>query len=167
METVENRRFHRDLEASVSTTPRLGTLNKIETYFSVFFIALFYALIGIPSSMYLASFYSLSLPGTTVRRSGSTTIITNGRNGNNTMGQNASRMSTTNRNQLDPSPQELPVKDTDRAIDVASAECKSRDYLHFPLFGLCACPLHARVFLTTHDHLVVFQSVSMQDCKKP
>lgn len=37
METVENRRFHRDLEASVSTTPRLGTLNKIETYFSVFF----------------------------------------------------------------------------------------------------------------------------------
>lgn len=40
------------------------------------------------------------------------------------MGQNASRMSTTNRNQLDPSPQELPVKDTDRAIDVASAECK-------------------------------------------
>ncbi|XP_033179765.1 uncharacterized protein LOC100748428 isoform X4 [Bombus impatiens] len=65
---------------------------------------------------------SLSLPGTTVRRSGSTTIITNGRNGNNTMGQNASRMSTTNRNQLDPSPQELPVKDTDRAIDVASAE---------------------------------------------
>ncbi|XP_071875770.1 WD repeat domain 62 isoform X4 [Bombus fervidus] len=65
---------------------------------------------------------SLSLPGTTVRRSGSTTIITNGRNGNNTMGQSASRMSTTNRNQLDPSPQELPVKDTDRAIDVASAE---------------------------------------------
>lgn len=120
METVENRRFHRDLEASVSTTPRLGTLNKIETYFSAFL----YALIGIPSSMYLASFYSLSLPGTTVRRSGSTTIITNGRNGNNTMGQNASRMSTTNRNQLDPSPQELPVKDTDRAIDVASAECK-------------------------------------------
>lgn len=162
METVENRRFHRDLEASVSTTPRLGTLNKIETYFSAFL----YALIGIPSSMYLASFYSLSLPGTTVRRSGSTTIITNGRNGNNTMGQNASRMSTTNRNQLDPSPQELPVKDTDRAIDVASAECKWRDYLRFPLFGLCACPLHARVFLTTHDHLVVFQSVSMQDCKK-
>ncbi|XP_033363511.1 mitogen-activated protein kinase-binding protein 1 isoform X9 [Bombus vosnesenskii] len=69
---------------------------------------------------------SLSLPGTTVRRSGSTTIITNGRNGNNTMGQNASRMSTTNRNQLDPSPQELPVKDTDRAIDVASAELSTQ-----------------------------------------
>ncbi|XP_071875769.1 WD repeat domain 62 isoform X3 [Bombus fervidus] len=69
---------------------------------------------------------SLSLPGTTVRRSGSTTIITNGRNGNNTMGQSASRMSTTNRNQLDPSPQELPVKDTDRAIDVASAELSTQ-----------------------------------------
>jgi len=27
-----------------------------------------------------------------------------------------------NRNQLEPSPQELPVKDTDRVIDVASAE---------------------------------------------
>ncbi|XP_076388383.1 WD repeat domain 62 isoform X8 [Megachile rotundata] len=65
---------------------------------------------------------NLSLPGTTVRRSGSTTIITNGRGGNSTIGQNTSRMSTTNRNQLDPSPQELPVKDTDRAIDVASAE---------------------------------------------
>nr|XP_034187108.1 mitogen-activated protein kinase-binding protein 1 isoform X6 [Osmia lignaria] len=65
---------------------------------------------------------SLSLPGTTVRRSGSTTIITNCRSGNSTIGQNASRMSTANRNQLDPSPQELPVKDTDRAIDVASAE---------------------------------------------
>ncbi|XP_076302647.1 uncharacterized protein LOC143220986 [Lasioglossum baleicum] len=65
---------------------------------------------------------NLSLPGTTVRRSGSTTIITNGRNSNSTIGQNASRMSTANRNQLDPSPQELPVKDTDRAIDVASAE---------------------------------------------
>lgn len=135
METVENRRFHRDLEVSASTTPRRGTLNQTETYFSL----LLHELIGIPSSIHLASSYSLSLPGTTVRRSGSTTIITNGRNGNNTMGQNASRMSTTNRNQLDPSPQELPVKDTDRAIDVASAECKHRDYLHFPLFCLCAC----------------------------
>ena len=66
----------------------------------------------------------MSLPGTTVRRSGSTTIITNGRNGNGTIGQSANRMTATSRNQLDPSPQELPVKDTDRAIDVASAECK-------------------------------------------
>ncbi|XP_043514267.1 uncharacterized protein LOC122530918 [Frieseomelitta varia] len=65
---------------------------------------------------------SLSLPGATVRRSGSTTIITNGRNGNSTIGQSATRMTATSRNQLDPSPQELPVKDTDRAIDVASAE---------------------------------------------
>ncbi|XP_026674266.1 mitogen-activated protein kinase-binding protein 1 isoform X11 [Ceratina calcarata] len=66
---------------------------------------------------------NLSLPGNTVRRSGSSTVITNGRNGNSTLGQNVnSRMSTANRNQLDPSPQELPVKDTDRAIDVASAE---------------------------------------------
>ncbi|XP_053971941.1 mitogen-activated protein kinase-binding protein 1 isoform X3 [Hylaeus volcanicus] len=66
---------------------------------------------------------TLSLPGTTVRRSGSTTVIANGRNGNGTIGQNASsRISAANRNQLDPSPQELPVKDTDRAIDVASAE---------------------------------------------
>nr|XP_012154224.1 PREDICTED: mitogen-activated protein kinase-binding protein 1 isoform X2 [Megachile rotundata] len=69
---------------------------------------------------------NLSLPGTTVRRSGSTTIITNGRGGNSTIGQNTSRMSTTNRNQLDPSPQELPVKDTDRAIDVASAELSTQ-----------------------------------------
>ncbi|KAG7212590.1 hypothetical protein KM043_012885 [Ampulex compressa] len=69
---------------------------------------------------------SLSLPGTTVRRSGSTTIITNGRNVGNAMGQNGSRMSVANRNQLDPSPQELPVKDTDRAIDVASAELSTQ-----------------------------------------
>lgn len=67
---------------------------------------------------------SLSLPGTTVRRSGSSTIITNGRNGANAIGQNGSRMSTANRNQLEPSPHELPVKDTDRSVDVASAECK-------------------------------------------
>ncbi|XP_067208097.1 uncharacterized protein Wdr62 [Linepithema humile] len=62
---------------------------------------------------------SLSLPGTTVRRSGSSTVITNGRGG---AGQNGSRMSATNRNQLEPSPHELPVKDTDRSIDVTSAE---------------------------------------------
>ncbi|XP_017889990.1 mitogen-activated protein kinase-binding protein 1 isoform X3 [Ceratina calcarata] len=70
---------------------------------------------------------NLSLPGNTVRRSGSSTVITNGRNGNSTLGQNVnSRMSTANRNQLDPSPQELPVKDTDRAIDVASAELSTQ-----------------------------------------
>lgn len=51
-----------------------------------------------------------------MRRTGSTTVITNGRSGNS--GSNR------NRNQLEPSPQELPVKDTDRSIDVASAECK-------------------------------------------
>ncbi|XP_043797962.1 mitogen-activated protein kinase-binding protein 1 isoform X3 [Apis laboriosa] len=68
---------------------------------------------------------NLSLP-TTVRRSGSTTIISNGRSGNSTIGQNTNRMSTANRNQLDPSPQELPVKDTDRAIDVASAELSTQ-----------------------------------------
>ena len=89
---------------------------------------------------YVIFFYSLSLP-TTVRRSGSTTIISNGRSGNSTIGQNANRMSTANRNQLDPSPQELPVKDTDRAIDVASAECKYCDYLSFFffLFSICVC----------------------------
>ncbi|XP_014476106.1 PREDICTED: uncharacterized protein LOC106745224 isoform X2 [Dinoponera quadriceps] len=71
---------------------------------------------------------SLSLPGTTVRRSGSSTIITNGRGGGggggaSAIGQSGSgRMSTASRNQLEPSPHELPVKDTDRAIDVASAE---------------------------------------------
>lgn len=65
---------------------------------------------------------SLSLPGTTVRRSGSA-IITNGRSG---IGQNGSRISAANRNQLEPSPHELPVKDTDRTIDVASVE---REYI--------------------------------------
>lgn len=68
---------------------------------------------------------SLSLPGTTVRRSGSA-IITNGRSGIGTIGQNGSRISATNRNQLEPSPHELPVKDTDRTIDVASVE---REYI--------------------------------------
>ncbi|XP_011861158.1 PREDICTED: uncharacterized protein LOC105558201 isoform X2 [Vollenhovia emeryi] len=63
---------------------------------------------------------SLSLPGTTVRRSGSA-IITNGRIGA-TIGQNGNRISTASRIQLEPSPHELPVKDTDRAIDVASVE---------------------------------------------
>nr|XP_012217688.1 PREDICTED: mitogen-activated protein kinase-binding protein 1 isoform X2 [Linepithema humile]XP_012217689.1 PREDICTED: mitogen-activated protein kinase-binding protein 1 isoform X2 [Linepithema humile]XP_012217690.1 PREDICTED: mitogen-activated protein kinase-binding protein 1 isoform X2 [Linepithema humile] len=66
---------------------------------------------------------SLSLPGTTVRRSGSSTVITNGRGG---AGQNGSRMSATNRNQLEPSPHELPVKDTDRSIDVTSAELSTQ-----------------------------------------
>lgn len=71
------------------------------------------------------SINSLSLPGTSVmRKSGSTNVITNGRSGGN--GQNASRMSAAIKNQLDPSPHELPVKDTDRAIDVASAE---REYV--------------------------------------
>ncbi|EFN81436.1 Mitogen-activated protein kinase-binding protein 1 [Harpegnathos saltator] len=74
---------------------------------------------------------SLSLPGTTLRRSGSSTIITNGRgsggSGASAIGQNGSgRMSTASRNQLEPSPHELPVKDTDRAIDVASAELSTQ-----------------------------------------
>ncbi|XP_076278563.1 uncharacterized protein LOC143208238 isoform X3 [Lasioglossum baleicum] len=69
---------------------------------------------------------TLNLPGTTVRRSGSTTVIANGRNGSSSIGQSTGRISTTNRSQLDPSPQELPVKDTDRAIDVASAELSTQ-----------------------------------------
>lgn len=101
---------------------------------------------------------SLSLPGTTVRRSGSSTVIANGRAGSSVIGQSASRISATNRNQLDPSPQELPVKDTDRAIDVASAECKN------PLTASAFFILI--LFATVHDHLVTYQSVSMQDCEK-
>ncbi|XP_050452738.1 mitogen-activated protein kinase-binding protein 1 isoform X4 [Cataglyphis hispanica] len=64
---------------------------------------------------------SLSLPSATMRRSGST-IITNGRGGASVIEQNKNKISTTNRNQLEPSPHELPVKDTDRTINVASAE---------------------------------------------
>ncbi|KAF7987924.1 hypothetical protein HCN44_003787 [Aphidius gifuensis] len=52
-----------------------------------------------------------------IRRSASNTTITNGRP-MSTIG--SPRLSS--RNQLDPSPQELPVKDTDRTIDVAGAE---------------------------------------------
>ncbi|XP_077280150.1 WD repeat domain 62 isoform X7 [Temnothorax americanus] len=68
---------------------------------------------------------SLSLPGTTVRKSGSA-IITNGRSGAGAIGQNGSRISAANRNQLEPSPHELPVKDTDRAIDVSSVELSTQ-----------------------------------------
>ncbi|KAM0734087.1 hypothetical protein ACS0PU_012452 [Formica fusca] len=56
-----------------------------------------------------------------MRRSGST-IISNGRGSASVIEQNGSKISATNRNQLEPSPHELPVKDTDRTIDVASAE---------------------------------------------
>jgi len=66
-----------------------------------------------------------------VRRSGSASIVTNGRGGANPVGQNGNRMSAVNRNQLEPSPHELPVKDTDRVIDVASAE---REYFVFFFF---------------------------------
>jgi len=66
---------------------------------------------------------SLSLPGTTVRRSGSA-IITNGRSDASAIGQDGSRISAASKNQLEPSPHELPVKDTDRAIDVTSVKCK-------------------------------------------
>ncbi|XP_029667644.1 uncharacterized protein LOC115238182 isoform X3 [Formica exsecta] len=64
---------------------------------------------------------SLSLPSATMRRSGST-ITSNGRGSASVIEQNGSKISATNRNQLEPSPHELPVKDTDRTIDVASAE---------------------------------------------
>lgn len=57
----------------------------------------------------------------TIRRSGSTTAIANGRS-MSSIAQGGPRLSS--RKQLDPSPQELPVKDTDHAIDVVSAECK-------------------------------------------
>ncbi|XP_050452737.1 mitogen-activated protein kinase-binding protein 1 isoform X3 [Cataglyphis hispanica] len=68
---------------------------------------------------------SLSLPSATMRRSGST-IITNGRGGASVIEQNKNKISTTNRNQLEPSPHELPVKDTDRTINVASAELSTQ-----------------------------------------
>ncbi|KAL0123431.1 hypothetical protein PUN28_005746 [Cardiocondyla obscurior] len=64
---------------------------------------------------------SLSLPGTTVRRSGSA-IITNGRSHSSVIGQNGNKMSVANKNQLEPSPHDLPVKDTYRAIDVTDVE---------------------------------------------
>ncbi|XP_066601147.1 mitogen-activated protein kinase-binding protein 1 isoform X2 [Prorops nasuta] len=67
---------------------------------------------------------NLSLPNSTVKRSGSSSVITNGRSG--PPSQSGNRMSVTNRSQLEPSPQELPVKDTDRAIDVASAELSTQ-----------------------------------------
>ncbi|KAL6258301.1 hypothetical protein P5V15_010243 [Pogonomyrmex californicus] len=62
-----------------------------------------------------------NLPGTMIRKSGSA-IITNGRSGVNTIGHNGNRISVANRSQLEPSPHELPVKDTDHAIDVAHVE---------------------------------------------
>ncbi|KAG5319785.1 MABP1 protein, partial [Acromyrmex heyeri] len=68
---------------------------------------------------------SLSLPSTTVRRSGSA-IITNGRSGASTIGQDGSRISAASKNQLEPSPHELPVKDTDRAIDVTSVKLSTQ-----------------------------------------
>ncbi|XP_018315431.1 mitogen-activated protein kinase-binding protein 1 isoform X4 [Mycetomoellerius zeteki] len=68
---------------------------------------------------------SLSLPGTTVRRSGSA-IITNGRSGISTIGQDGSRISAASKNQLEPSPHELPVKDTDRAIDVTNVKLSTQ-----------------------------------------
>ena len=52
-------------------------------------------------------------------------MITNGRTG--ITGQSTARLSVASRSQLEPSPQELPVKDTDRAIDVAGAECELLD----------------------------------------
>lgn len=72
-----------------------------------------------------------------VRRSGSTTAMTNGRGATNgSAGQGGSRLAPANRNQLEPSPQELPVKDTDHAIDIASAECKL--LFRIPYFFPCA-----------------------------
>ncbi|XP_011303642.1 mitogen-activated protein kinase-binding protein 1 isoform X2 [Fopius arisanus] len=55
----------------------------------------------------------------TIRRSGSNTALANGRSVSS-IAQGGPRLS--NRKQLDPSPQELPVKDTDQTIDVVSAE---------------------------------------------
>lgn len=75
---------------------------------------------------------SLSLPSATMRRSGST-IISNGRGSASVIEQNGSKISATNRNQLEPSPHELPVKDTDCTIDVASAEC---EYIKFIIINV-------------------------------
>ncbi|XP_015117371.1 mitogen-activated protein kinase-binding protein 1 isoform X2 [Diachasma alloeum] len=55
----------------------------------------------------------------TIRRSGSNTAIANGKS-MSSIAQGGPRLCS--RKQLDPSPQELPVKDTDHTIDVASAE---------------------------------------------
>lgn len=67
-----------------------------------------------------------------MRRSGST-IISNGRGSASVIEQIGSKISATNRNQLEPSPHELPVKDTDRTIDVASAEC---EYIKFIIINV-------------------------------
>lgn len=101
---------------------------------------------------------SLSLPGTSVRKSGSANVITNGRGGGggaNGTGQNGSRMSAASKNQLDPSPHELPVKDTDRAIDVASAE---REYAY-------KNSANTITIIFSHRHSNKTKRVSMQDCR--
>jgi len=65
---------------------------------------------------------SLSLPGTIVRKSGSAAIINS--SDSSMIGKNESRISAANRNQLEPSPHELPVKDTDHVTDIANVECE-------------------------------------------
>jgi len=64
---------------------------------------------------------SLSLPGSMVRRSGSAIINSSD---SSTIGKNGSKISAVNRSQLEPSPHELPVKDTDHVIDIANVECE-------------------------------------------
>ncbi|XP_033221790.1 mitogen-activated protein kinase-binding protein 1 isoform X2 [Belonocnema kinseyi] len=66
----------------------------------------------------------LNVPGSGIRRTNSSNVIS-GRPGG-IIGQGNSRLSLASRSQLEPSPQELPVKDTDRAIDVASAELSTQ-----------------------------------------
>ncbi|KAK0089384.1 hypothetical protein PV325_007542, partial [Microctonus aethiopoides] len=71
-----------------------------------------------PRSINIEPAVSLNPAGVPIRRSGSNAAIANGRSVS--FSQSSPRLS--NRNQLDPSPQELPVKDTDRSIDITSAE---------------------------------------------
>ncbi|XP_012270990.1 mitogen-activated protein kinase-binding protein 1 isoform X6 [Orussus abietinus] len=68
----------------------------------------------------------LSIASSTVRRTGSSAVITNGRTTGGGGGPGTARMSVSSRSQLEPSPQELPVKDTDRTIDVASAQLSTQ-----------------------------------------
>lgn len=67
--------------------------------------------------------FSVCISGQGMKRIGSSYTVNN-RPVEGISAQNNSRFSLTNRNQLEPSPHELPVKDTDCGIDVTSADCK-------------------------------------------
>ncbi|XP_051175417.1 mitogen-activated protein kinase-binding protein 1 isoform X1 [Leptopilina boulardi] len=106
---------------------------------------------------------SVCISGQGMKRIGSSYTVNN-RPVEGISAQNNSRFSLTNRNQLEPSPHELPVKDTDCGIDVTSADLDMEE----ELVSTQLCSTVADELTRTADNVVqLYKRLTLNDSDDP